>query len=169
VLLLVPFLLRDATDLPPFAAGCLLAASPLVVMIGSPLAGRLAARVAPRQLALAGAIASTIGLSGLALTQVAPNLPLLALAMLVQGIGMGLFQVGYLDIVTAAVPRADRGVAGSLAMLTRMTGTLAGATLLMLVFQLNTASFHAGFQATLIVAALLAAAASLLLVQRKMR
>jgi len=169
VLLLVPFLLRETTDLPPFAAGCLLAASPLGTTLGSPLAGRLAARIAPRRLALAGAIANTLGLGGLAFTQAVPSLPFLALAMLIQGIGMGMFQVGYLDIVTATVPRTDRGVAGSLAMLTRMTGTLAGATLLMLVFQLASASFHAGFQAALTVAALLAAAAALLLLQRRIR
>jgi hypothetical protein len=43
--------------------------------------------------------------------------------------------VAYFDIVTASLPRADRGVAGSLVMMTRTLGTVTGATTLMLLFQ----------------------------------
>ena len=55
--------------------------------------------------------------------------------MALQGFGVGLFQVAYFDIVTASIPRADRGVAGSLVMMTRTVGTVTGATVLMLLFQ----------------------------------
>jgi hypothetical protein len=55
--------------------------------------------------------------------------------MTLQGFGVGLFQVAYFDIVTASIPRADRGVAGSLVMMTRTLGTVTGATVLMLLFQ----------------------------------
>ena len=55
--------------------------------------------------------------------------------MFANGIGVGLFQVAYFDIVTGTLPRGDRGVAGSLAMVTRTLGIVAGATLLMLAFQ----------------------------------
>jgi len=43
-----------------------------------------------------------------------------------QGFGVGLFQVAYMDVVIATIPRHHRGVAGSVAMLTR---TLNGMTL----------------------------------------
>jgi len=43
--------------------------------------------------------------------------------LIVQGIGLGLFQLAYADIVTSALPLGDRGVAGSLTLLTRMFGT----------------------------------------------
>jgi hypothetical protein len=49
---------------------------------------------------------------------------------------MAFFQVAYMEIVIGALPLADRGVAGSLAMLTRTIGTVTGAALL-------TLSFHA--------------------------
>jgi Zn-dependent protease len=52
----------------------------------------------------------------------------------VQGIGVGLFQVAYTDIVLRSSPRADRGVAGSLSVLTRTIGTVTGAALLTLIF-----------------------------------
>jgi hypothetical protein len=48
---------------------------------------------------------------------------------------LGLFQVAYTDIVTATLPLRDRGVAGSLAMVTRTLGTVASATLLSALFQ----------------------------------
>ena len=38
----------------------------------------------------------------------------MALILSVQGIGVGLFQVAYTDIVIRSSPLADRGVAGSL-------------------------------------------------------
>ena len=54
--------------------------------------------------------------------------------LLLNGIGLGLFQVSCLDLVTAVLPRADRGVAGSLVMVTRTIGVMLGATLLTLLF-----------------------------------
>jgi MFS family permease len=60
---------------------------------------------------------------------------LLAASMFLQGVGLGLFQVACFDISTAVIPRQDRGVAGSLVMMTRTVGVVTGATVLMLVFQ----------------------------------
>jgi len=51
-----------------------------------------------------------------------------------QGFGVGLFQVAYMDLVMGTLPPQHRGVAGSLAMLTRTLGVVTGATLLTLVF-----------------------------------
>jgi hypothetical protein len=48
---------------------------------------------------------------------------------------MGLFQVAYMEIVMAASPVAHRGVAGSLAMLTRTVGVVTAAAGLTLLFQ----------------------------------
>ena len=55
--------------------------------------------------------------------------------MFLQGSGVGFFQVAYFDIATATIPRAQRGVAGSLVMMTRTVGVVTGATVLMLVFR----------------------------------
>ncbi len=51
-----------------------------------------------------------------------------------QGFGAGLFQVAYMDVVMATLPPNRRGIAGSLAMLTRTLGIVSGATLLTLIF-----------------------------------
>jgi MFS family permease len=112
-----------------------LAASPFGVMLSSPLAGRLAAFIAPKRLALSGTAAMAVAQVVIGTTGGDVNLPLLLGAMFLQGVGLGLFQVAYFDIATATIPKEDRGVAGSLVMMTRTVGVVTGATVLMLVFQ----------------------------------
>jgi predicted MFS family arabinose efflux permease len=120
-------------------------------------------------LAVIGAGAMTMGQLLIAMTGTAPNIPLLATAMVMQGFGIGLFQVAYFDIVTSAIPRADRGVAGSLVMMTRTIGVVTGATMLTLIFQIlrdgalfhgvgDSAAFLDGFTGTFQLTALLPAA-----------
>ena len=171
VLLLVPFQLVRLAALTTTTAGVLLAAAPAGVMLAGPLAGWLAGRLTPARLMAAGAVLVAAGLGGIALR---PALVAsLAPAMALQGLGLGIFQVAYFDLITGAIPLRDRGVAGSLGMLTRTLGLVAGATLLMALFQgvrgraLHrqidpAAAFAAGFRATFLLAALLAALVALL-------
>ena len=59
----------------------------------------------------------------------------MVLALGLHGLGLGFFQVAYMEIVIAASPVAHRGVAGSLSMLTRTIGVVVGAAVLTLGFQ----------------------------------
>ena len=79
-------------------------------------------------------------------------------ALVVQGVGLGLFQLAYSDIVTAALPLRDRGVAGSLVLLTRTLGTVTAASVVLMVFEILNMKygFLEGFQKTFQFAALLA-------------
>ena len=52
------------------------------------------------------------------------------ITLLLHGVGIGLFQVAYTDIVLAALPRRNRGVAGALTMMTRTVGVVTAATAL---------------------------------------
>lgn len=130
VMLLVPFLLARALGLSPLALGLVLAAGPVGLMVGSWLGGRL---VGGRQMARWGAVISATGLLILAAAGTLPTLAMV-LVLLIQGIGMGLFLLAYAEIVTATLPRGDRGVAGSLTMLARSLGIVLAATLLTLLF-----------------------------------
>ena len=58
----------------------------------------------------------------------------LSAAMVASGLGAGVFQVAYFEVLTGTIPRHDRGVAGSLGMLTRSLGIVAGASLLIALF-----------------------------------
>ena len=177
VLLLVPFYLSRFGGLSAHVTGLLLAASPAGTALAAPLAARLASRMPPRLLAVIGAGAMAAGQVMIGAAEPEPNIPVLAGAMLLQGFGVGLFQVAYFDIVTKAIPRADRGVAGSLVMMTRTIGTVTGATLLMLIFQTlqrhsltvggdEAGAFLDGFAGTFRFAALLPAAVVLMGVAR---
>jgi MFS family permease len=136
VLLLVPFYLARFADLPITQAGLLLALAPLGTTLAAPLAGRLAGTVPSRRLMLVGMGAAALGLLALvATTGPAPRIGLLAAALLFQGLGLGVFQVAYFDVVTATLPLAARGVAGSLGLLTRTIGVVTGASLLILAFE----------------------------------
>jgi MFS family permease len=109
-------------------------------------------------LAITGAVANAVGLLSISAWTEQTATMLRIAALFVQGIGLGLFQLAYSDIVTAALPLRDRGVAGSLVLLTRTLGTVTAASVIFLVFEILNAryGFIGGFQRTFQFAALLA-------------
>ncbi|UPY39172.1 MFS transporter [Sediminicoccus sp. KRV36] len=131
VMLLVPFYLASVAALPPAWVGGVLAAGHLGSMLGSALGGRLGG--GPR-CALAGAGLGGAGLLMIAFWGPGTSAWLLLAALLLQGFGIGLFTLAYTDMITASMRREDRGVAGSLTLLTRTLGIVLAASLLTLVF-----------------------------------
>jgi len=132
ILLLGPFLLMLIAALTPEVTGMVLASSPFGMLLAAPLANRIAARIGMPALTGLGLIVTATGLACLGIGH---NVLTIVVGMFVQGIGQGFFQVANFDLVTSALPARDRGVAGSLAMLTRTIGLVLGATLLMLVMR----------------------------------
>src|SRR5262249_42294807 len=116
--MLVPYYLV-ATGLDAAVAGGVLALGAFGAVGGSWVGGRLARRAAVGRIALAGILVHTLALGAVASFTHATSLATIALGLLAQGAGLGLFQVGYTDYVAARLPIAQRGVAGSLTMLTR--------------------------------------------------
>ncbi|HVC61889.1 MAG TPA: MFS transporter [Acetobacteraceae bacterium] len=166
--LLVPFYLDRVAALSAPQVGAMLAVASLGTALAALAAGRLAGRVAPRRLALAGAGATAIGQVLIGIAGTAPGLVPFGAWMFLQGCGLGLFQVAYFEIATATLPRENRGVAGSLVMMTRTMGIVTGATVLMLGFQTlrsaagiggasDPAAFLTGFRGVFCLAALLPA------------
>ena len=167
IMLLVPFYLDRLGGLSVPMSGLALASSPLGIMLAGPLAGLLTRTLVSRQLALTGATAMAIAQISIGLADAPANISLLVASMFLQGLGLGLFQVACFDISTATIPREDRGVAGSLVMMTRTVGVVTAATVLMLIFQTmrslslsqgapDGAAFLVGFHAAFRVAATLA-------------
>ena len=69
---------------------------------------------------------------------------MLLVTLLLQGIGVGLFTLTYTDSATATMRQEDRGVAGSLTMLTRTFGVVSPASLLMLIGATETTALAQG-------------------------
>jgi MFS family permease len=174
VWLLVPYFLARMPVYSLTESGAILATAAAGAALAAPIGGRLAGRrISAPRLAIAGAAANGIGLLLIAAwTEQTPTMLRIA-ALVVQGVGLGLFQLAYSDIVTAALPLRDRGVASSLVLLTRTLGTVTSASVIFLVFEILNAQygFLGGFQKTFQFAAVLAfvAAGSAALAPRRVR
>jgi len=134
VMFLVPYFLDRMTQLPVVLAGAVLATSPLGIVLAGPIGGRLLGRFPAPRLALAGAVLVGVGLLAIGHWDAGTPVAGMVASLVAVGFGLGLFQVTYTDIVTGTLPRADRGVAGSLAMVTRTVGVVGGATCLTIAF-----------------------------------
>jgi MFS family permease len=118
---------------------------------------------------LAGAVLVGVGLLLIATWQRDTSAAWLVATLFLQGAGGGVFQLAYTDIVTATIPPQHRGVAGSLAMVTRTVGTVSAAALVMLLFaQLETGSgFLAAFRESFALAGLVPLVMAALLALRR--
>ncbi|MGH8639091.1 MAG: hypothetical protein ACREUZ_18305, partial [Burkholderiales bacterium] len=83
-----------------------------------------------RRAALLGALIVGAGSFAIGAAVSAHALAALLPAVLLHGVGLGLFQVGYTDVIVATLPHGARGLAGSLTMVTRTTGVVTAATAL---------------------------------------
>ncbi len=144
VLLLVPYYLVRFTGLPLPLAGAVLAASFGGSIAASPVAGSLIGRLPAGCIAAFGAALSGIGLYLVGSWDAGSSWVVMVAPLVLQGFGVGLFQVAYIDLVMATLPPRHRGVAGSLAMLTRTLGVVTGAALLTLIFHAQEAAALAG-------------------------
>jgi EmrB/QacA subfamily drug resistance transporter len=128
IFLLVPYYLLSYHHASAAVGGMLLAMAPLGTVFASPVSGWLLSRFAARHLSLCGLLLIAVGVWGISLWQASSPVLLIVSALLVQGGGMGLFQVANMDFVMGVVPRSHQGVAGSLTVLTRTIGVVGCAT-----------------------------------------
>ena len=94
-------------------------------------------------------------------------------SLLTCGLGLGVYQVAYADMVVAALPRSSRGVAGSLTQVTRTIGVITGAFTWLWIFahmlpatneaaSLSPEAFMLGYRAVFLISPAIAAAFLLL-------
>lgn len=130
ILLLTPYYLARVLGLAPLLIGVMLGLAYLGSLLGAPVSARLAPRLGRRTTAFIGVVVVGVALLPLGLATGATPLPLVGLLLVVEGLGQGLLTVAYTDFVMASLPARDRGVAGSLALLTRTVGIVSGASVL---------------------------------------
>ncbi len=133
--LTVPYYLARVAGLGPLASGMLLAAWAVGSVMASATATQAVRALGVRRTAFGAGMLVIAGLAGIACWPAVPNPALIIACLLVQGIGIGMFQVTYSDLVVAALPVSSRGVAGSLTMVTRTIGIVFGASLWIWVLQ----------------------------------
>ncbi len=121
-LFLIPYELRRAFLMGPAIAGVLLTAVPLSMMAVSPFAGGLSDRFGPQKLTIVGTILMGIGTAGLGLLGYTGSPYALVPAMLVVGVGMGLFTPPNNSSVMGSVPSNQLGTTGGVLNMARSLG-----------------------------------------------
>lgn len=137
VTFLLSFYLQYIKGLSPQAAGMVLVAQPIFMMIVSPLAGHLSDRIEPRIIASIGMALTVIGLflfipigSDSSLVYVVVNLIFL-------GIGFGLFSSPNTNAAMSSVSKEVYGVASATLGTMRLTGQMLSMGIVMLIFSLS--------------------------------
>ncbi|MCA8926917.1 MAG: MFS transporter [Alphaproteobacteria bacterium] len=134
VMLIVPYFLARLTALEVTVAGLVLACSPLGTAVVSLVAGRLVERLGARRTAGLAAGATALGLAGIGCWPAFPGVVAMIVPLFLAGAGMGLFLISSMDVITGTMRLEERGVAGSLAQVSRTVGVMTAASLLSLAF-----------------------------------
>jgi len=153
ILLLTPYYLVNVLGLSAVMSGLMLALAFTGSLAGAPISAWLTPVLGRRPTAFTGVVVVAAALLPLGLTTATTPLPLVALLLIVEGVGQGLLAVAYTDLVMATLPERDRGVAGSLALLTRTVGVVSGASVLSALYAHGAVDgFLAGYRFALIAA-----------------
>jgi EmrB/QacA subfamily drug resistance transporter len=153
ILLLTPYYLTNVLKLSGVLSGIVLSIAFFAALAGAPSAAWLVPRIGRRQTLFCGIAVVGLALLPLAFTAADTPLVLVGLLLAVEGLGMGLLAVAYTDLVVATLPEHDRGVAGSLALLTRTMGNVSGASVLTTLYAHAAAGgFMAGYRFAFIAA-----------------
>lgn len=134
VLFVMPFLLIRGRGLDTQRAGLLLTAQPIVMALIAPLAGSWSDRIGSRILATSGMFVLAIGLVLLGLFAPTAPIAMLAAAMAVIGIGIGLFTTPNNSALMGAAPRHRQGIASGVLASARNVGMVLGVGLAGAVF-----------------------------------
>jgi len=137
VTFLMSLYLQYAKGMAPRAAGTILVVQPLMQILVSPLAGRLADKFRLDRLASLGMVISFVGLMAAALT-IAPDTPtsLLVCELAVIGIGFGLFITPNSAAIMSSVPRRQFGLASGMIGAMRTLGMAVSMTTITLIISL---------------------------------
>jgi MFS family permease len=162
-----PFYLERALGLRPAAVGLAMAVGPVVVVVGSIAAGKLADTIGPRRTTLAGSSVMLTGCAMLGSIGVSFALMGYLLSIAVLTFGYALFQTGNNKLVMDQAVAADRGVFSGMLNFSRNAGGAMGPALLGAAFasasaglklsDLTAQSAASGLQRTFAAAAVLVA------------
>jgi MFS family permease len=162
VWLLAPFYLVLVRGLDPTTAGLLFTLTPLGTAAAAPVAGAAADRFGARGPMAAGLLLEALGLFVLGRADAATATPVIAVALLAAGFGLGIFQVPNMALIMGAFSGSQQGVAGGFAFLARTLGVVTGVLVLAGLFAARRAAvgLQPAFGEAFVVAALAVAAAA---------
>ena len=126
--LLVPHYLVEILHYPATVGGLLLLPAALTTALAAPLAGRLSDRLGTARLSCAGLGLEALGLYVISYLDVEAGYLLVAIALGIVGLGLGVFQTPNMSFVMGSIPANQQGVAGSMTQMMRTLGIVLGVT-----------------------------------------
>ncbi|MDE2639150.1 MAG: MFS transporter, partial [Chloroflexota bacterium] len=123
---LMPFYLIDGRGFSTLEAGAITVGFPLAMLVGSPLSGRLADRVGPRRVAVAGLVVVAAGLLSLATMNSETPVAGVVLRMIVAGAGAAIFMTPNTMVIMASVGPERAGTASAAQTTARTMGNAIG-------------------------------------------
>lgn len=115
-------------------AGIILLAAPLCHIVLAPIAGRLSDKYVPQVLAAIGMGLGTVSLVLFSFLNEATSLEFLIIAMIIYGVGFGLFSPPNTNVIMSSVPPKDTSVASASVATMRTVGKAMSLGILTLVF-----------------------------------
>ena len=115
-------------------AGIILLAAPLCQVVLAPIAGRLSDKYVPQILAAIGMGLGTVSLVLFSFLNEATSLEFLIVAMIIYGVGFGLFSPPNTNVIMSSVPPKDTSVASAAVATMRTVGQAMSLGILTLVF-----------------------------------
>ena len=129
--------LQYIKGLTPKLAGLVLVCQPIVMVVGSPFAGRLSDKIEPRIVASIGMAVSAIGMYVLASVNPDTSLQIIMADLIVLGLGFALFSSPNTNAVMSSVDKRFYGVASGTLGTMRLTGQMFSMGIAMLIFAIH--------------------------------
>jgi MFS family permease len=135
--LLIPYYLANVELWKIEKIGFLLSTWALGSLVGSWSVDQLIIKLSTHFIAYMGACLTAISLFFIALWSTNTKLEIIFLAVMIQGFGLGLFQVAYSDLVIKSLPLKARGIAGGVTVMTRTMGVAIGSLVWLWILDRN--------------------------------
>ncbi len=132
--LLIPYYVIDILRYAATTGGSLMLAAAFMTTLASPVAGRLSDRFGTARLSSLGLALEGLGLWMVSRLDSQADYLSVAVALGVVGLGLGVFEAPNMSFVMGTIPRAQQGVAGSIAQMMRTLGIVFSATGASLLF-----------------------------------
>jgi EmrB/QacA subfamily drug resistance transporter len=134
VAFLLSLYLQYIKALSPQGAGMILVAQPVMMVLFSPLAGKLSDRIEPRIISSLGMALTALGLIFLALIQSHTVLGFIVISLMVLGIGFGLFSSPNMNAIMSSVDKRYYGIASGSVGTMRLLGQMLSMAIATLIF-----------------------------------
>lgn len=134
VIMVVNYHLQYVRGFDSQTAGLLLMLMPICQVVVSPISGRLSDKINPQKLAALGIGIGAVGIGTISTINATSPLEVLAIGLILQGIGFGIFSSPNTNAIMSSVPPKDTSIASASVATMRVIGQTMSIGILTLVF-----------------------------------